>query len=237
MDSYAEEERLSWNMPLFGAIMIMPNYKFVEVIMPLSISESPYYGAGSITREQFLFYEMRTTARLLNESMSDEEVQKKIVEENLFQYPTEKTIKRIAGACIQRLHAMNDPDLVDAIATQDLDTSKQVCLYAMMKQYRLFWDFMITVIGAKYRQQDYSFSRRDVNVFFLQLQEQDDLVASWSESTVKRIQMVFMKILVENEYIEDNRATRLQPVLISPVLENAIRSNGEELALPAFNCF
>ena len=64
--------------------------------MPLSISESPYYGAGSITREQFLFYEMRTTARLMNEGMSDEEVQKKIVEENLFQYPTEKTIKRIA---------------------------------------------------------------------------------------------------------------------------------------------
>ena len=27
MDSYAEAERLSWNMPLFGAIMIMPNYK------------------------------------------------------------------------------------------------------------------------------------------------------------------------------------------------------------------
>jgi hypothetical protein len=27
MDSYAEAERLSWNMLLFGAIMIMPNYK------------------------------------------------------------------------------------------------------------------------------------------------------------------------------------------------------------------
>ena len=189
--------------------------------MPISISESPYYGAGSITREQFLFYEMRTSARLMNEGLTDEEILKRIVEENLFQYPTEKTIKQTAGACIRRLHAMNDSDLVNAIATQDLDTSKQVCLYAMMKQYRLIWDFMITVIGAKYRQQDYSFSRRDVNVFFLQIQEQDDLVASWSDSTVKRIQMVLMKILVENEYI----------------LENAIRSNGEELALAAFNCF
>ena len=105
--------------------------------MPLLISESPYYGAGSITREQFLFYEMRTTARLMREGLSDEEILKRIVEENLFQYPTEKTIKQTAGACIRRLHALNDPDLVDAIATLDLDTSKQVCLYAMMKQYRL----------------------------------------------------------------------------------------------------
>ena len=182
-------------------------FDFLGENMPISMSESPYYGAGSITREQFLFYEMRTSARLMNEGLTDEEILKRIVEENLFQYPTEKTIKQTAGACIRRLHAMNDPDLVDAIATQDLDTSKQVCLYAMMKQYRLIWDFMITVIGAKYRQQDYSFSRRDVNVFFLQLQEQDDLVASWSESTIKRIQMVLMKILVENEFIKSNRAT------------------------------
>lgn len=215
----------------------MPNYEFVEVIMPLSISESPYYGAGSITREQFLFYEMRTTARLMREGLSDEEILKRIVEENLFQYPTEKTIKQTAGACIRRLHALNDPDLVDAIATLDLDTSKQVCLYAMMKQYRLIWDFMITVIGSKYRQQDYSFSRRDINVFFLQLQEQDDLVASWSEGTIKKIGSVLMRVLIDNEYIESGRSNKLQPVLLSHVLENAIRNNGEEMALAAFNCF
>ena len=205
--------------------------------MSISISESPYYGAGSITREQFLFFEMRTTARLMNEGLSDDEVLEKIDKENLFQYPTEKTIKRIAGACIQRLHAINDPDLVWAIATQDLDTSKQVCLYAMMKQYRLIWDFMITVIGAKYRQQDYSFSRRDINVFFLQLQEQDDLVASWSEATVKKIGSVLMRVLIENEYIESGRSNKLKPVLLSHILENEIRNNGEELALAAFNCF
>ena len=46
--------------------------------MSISISESPYYGAGSITREQFLFYETRTTARLMNEGLSDEEILKRI---------------------------------------------------------------------------------------------------------------------------------------------------------------
>ena len=46
--------------------------------MSSTISESPYYGAGSITREQFLFYETRTTARLMNEGLSDEEILKRI---------------------------------------------------------------------------------------------------------------------------------------------------------------
>ena len=204
--------------------------------MSSTISESPYYGAGSITREQFLFYETRTTARLMNEGLSDEEILKRIIDENLFQYPTEKTIGQTARACIRRLHALSDPDLVGAIATQDLDTSKQICLYAMMKQYRLVWDFMITVIGAKYRQQDYTFSRRDINVFFMQLQEQDDWVATWTDATIGKLKQVIKKILVENQYLDHADADHINPVLISFDLENAIRAAGKEVALPAFNC-
>lgn len=199
--------------------------------------DSPYKGSGQLTRQQFLFFEMRSTAKLMDSGLNDEEVLDQIIRENLYQYPTEKTIRQIALGCIARLHALDDRTLISAIANQDIDTAKQLCLYAMMKQYRLVWDFMITVIGAKYRQQDFSFSRRDINEFFLQLQEQDDLVASWSEGTVKKIGSVLMRILIENEYIENNRSTKLNPVLLSRVLENAIRSCGEDVALSAFNCF
>ena len=201
-----------------------------------TIQESPYKGSGQLTRQQFLFYEMRTTAKLMDSGLSDEEVLSCIQDENLYQYPTEKTIKQIAKGCIQRLHCLEDSSLVSAIANLESETARQICLYAMMKQYRLIWDFMITVIGQKYRQQDFHFSRRDINTFFLQLQEQDDTVASWSENTVKRIIMIISKILVENGYIENGKSTVLQPVLISRILESAIRESGNEIALQAFNC-
>ena len=198
--------------------------------------ESPYKGSGSLTREQFYFYEMRTTARLMSEGLGDTEIIDKIVSENLFQYPTERTIKRAAAACVNRLHALGDDSLISAIAEQDSFTAKQICLYAVMRQYRIFWDFMITVIGSKYRQQDFTFNRREINVFFMQLQEQDDIVAGWSEETVNRIIGVLIKILVENEYIDSGKATTLNPVLITSTLENAIREAGQEIVLPAFNC-
>ena len=51
---------------------------------------------ASLTREPFLFYEMRSTAQLMNEGLSDEMIVKEIIEQNLFQYPTEKTIARMA---------------------------------------------------------------------------------------------------------------------------------------------
>ena len=192
---------------------------------------------GSITREQFLFFEMRTTARLLNEGYSETEAVQKIVAENLFQYPTEREIRKMARVCVARLRSMQDDSLIAAIASQPSEDAKQICLYAMMKHNRLVWDFMITVIGDKYRSRDTSFGRIDVNTFFMRLQEQDDWVASWSEQTVKKIKSVLVGILVQNEYLDSNRATKLNPVLITRELENAIRTNNDDTALAAFNCF
>ncbi len=198
---------------------------------------SPYNGSGSLTREQFLFYEMRITAKLLSEGLREDEVINQIVEENLFQYPTEKTIKSIAKGCIKRLLSMDDTELISAIANQPMDVSKQICLYAMMKHSRLVWDFMLTVIAEKYRTQDFSFGKQDLNVFFMRLQEQDDAVASWSSATIQKIKSVLRKVLVENEYLDNARAEKLNPVLLCSILENAIRSNNDEIVLPAFNCF
>lgn len=201
------------------------------------INSSPYKGSAQITREQFLFYEMRTTAKLICEGLEDNEIIDRIVEDNLFQYPTEKSIRRMAKACIVRWKGICDIDLVEAVASQSSETAKQICLYAMMKQYRLVWDFMITVIGEKYRMQNFSFSQMDVNVFFMQLQEQDDYVAGWSESTMKKIRQILIRVLAENEYLDDIKADHINPVWLNPVLENAIRSNNDDRALAAFNCF
>lgn len=205
--------------------------------MPRNQIESPYKGSGQITREQFLFFEMRTTARLMVEGLEDKEIIDRIVDENLFQNPTERMLKNLATVCIKRLHGLGDDSLVEAIAKQPVDIAKQICMYAMMKQYRLVWDFMITVIGEKFRVQNLSFSKMDVNVFFMQLQEQDDYVAGWSESTVAKIRQVLIKVLVENEYLDSTKADHINPVLLCTLLENAIRSNGDDRALAAFNCF
>lgn len=199
-------------------------------------TREPLEYKASITREQFMFYEMRTTAKLLMEGLSDKEIISRIVAENLFQYPTERQIRSQTLACLKRLHGLNDDSLVEAIATQPSDTAKQVCLYAMMKYNRLVWDFMVTVIGEKYRNRDMSFSRRDLNVYFIRLQEQIDTVAAWSDSTVARAKLVLLRVLVENEYLDSKDADHLNPVWLDKQLENAIRASHNEAVLPAFNC-
>lgn len=201
-------------------------------------TQSTYKGSGSLTREQFLFNETRIVARLMvDEGLSDDDIVEKISEENLFQFPTERMIKNIANVCIRRLRSLDDISLINVIAHRSVEDAKQACLYAMMKQYRLVWEFMITVIGKKYEQQDFSYGKMDLNIFFSRLQEQNDEIAGWSDSTLVKIKQVLNRILIENEYIDNTGSKKLNPVLISPDVENGIRANNDEVALPAFNCF
>lgn len=195
---------------------------------------SPYN--ASITREQFLFYEMRTTAKLKMEGLNDSEIIKRILEDNLFQYPTEKSVRVIVQCCLRRLGYLNE-SLVGAIANESSVTAKQVSLYAMMKQYRLVWDFMVGVIGEKYRTKNTSYGKIDINTFFICLQEQDEWVSTWTDSTIIKVKQVLNKLLVENEYIDSFNSDHLNTVFISLLLENEIRLCGDEAALPAFNCF
>ena len=191
---------------------------------------------SSITREQFMFYEMRATAKLFMEGLTDEEIISRVISENLFQYPTEKQTRSQALACIKRLRCLDDDVLVEAIATKSSETAKQICLYAMMKYNRLVWDFMVTVIGEKYRTNSLGFGKIDLNVYFIRLQEQIDTVAAWKESTVERAKFVLLRLLVENEYLDSTKSDHLNPVWLNSILENAIRDHGDDAALPAFNC-
>ena len=108
---------------------------------------------------------MRTTAKLIDAGFTEQEIIDKIITENLFQYPTERSLKLIANGCIKRLNSMQDIDLIKAIANEPVAVSKQVCLYAMMKQSRLVWDFMLTIIAEKYRVQDFNFGKQFECIF------------------------------------------------------------------------
>lgn len=173
-------------------------------------SSFPYL--ASMTREPFLFYEMRATARLYMEGLSDEEIVDRVIKENPYQYPTERSLKMVSKCCVKRLHALGDDNLVQALATQPVEVAKQICLYALMRQNRLVWEFMITVIGSKYSAGDRNFSKMDLSVFFMQLQEQNDVVATWSDSTVQKLKQILCKTLVECEYLDSIKSETLNPV-------------------------
>lgn len=190
---------------------------------------------GSLTAEQFLYYEIRIASKFYLEGKTIDEAVEIIKRDNLFQYPTERQVSRLARACYKRLDALDNKRLVEEISVAPNEIAKQINLYAMMRYNRLVWEFMIQVIGEKYRNQDFAFSRKDLNAFFTRLQAQDDGVASWSEATINKIKSVLVRVLIETEYLDGVKDTTLNPVLLCEELEQGIKENGDYDALAAFN--
>ena len=192
---------------------------------------------GGLTAEQFLFYEIRIVSKLYLEGKSIDEIIEYIKSDNLFQYPTERKISKLARACYKRIVALDNPKLVYELANAPVEVAKQINLYAMMCYNRLVREFMIDLIGDKYRQQDFSYTKKDINVFFSRLREQNDDIAAWSEQTLRKLKQVLTKCLIETEMLDSYSASELNPIFISAELESGIRENNDLMALSAFNCF
>lgn len=190
---------------------------------------------GALTREQFMFREMRITARLYSEGSSEKEIAAKIVQENLFQYPTERETRGKCRVALRRLgHISGSAFLLDALAQGTVADARKVALVAMMCDSRLTAEFMVDVVGGKLGSLDRSLTQKDVNLFFAQLAERDEKVAGWSDATVKRIKSVLMNVLRENGYLEGKGSETLQPVLVSDEFEAALKAMGLSSFLPAF---
>ena len=192
---------------------------------------------GTLTAEQFLFYEMKIVSKQYLENKSVEDIIEYVKRDNLFQYPTERMINRLTRACYKRLAALGNNKLVYEVANAPVEVAKQINLYAMMRYNRLIREFMEGIVGEKYRQQDFSYTKKDINMFFSRLQEQNDDVAAWSNQTIMKLKQVLTKCLIETEMLDSVKDTTLNPIFISAELETGIRENNDLTALAAFNCF
>ena len=92
---------------------------------------------GSLTAEQFLFYEIRIAAKYYVSGLKIDEAIERIKKDNLFQYPTERQVSRLARACYKRLDALGNEQLVHELASAPNDIAKQINLYAVMRYNRL----------------------------------------------------------------------------------------------------
>lgn len=139
--------------------------------------------------------------------------------------------------CFKRIDALESGTLTEILANGSAEIAKQVNLYAMMRYNHLVWDFMVTVVGEKYRTQDFELSTGDVTMFLVRLQEQNDIAATWSDLTIAKLRQVLRKCLIECGYIDNARSVRLNPVYPYDELVEGIKMNNDFDALAAFNYF
>ena len=92
------------------------------------MNSSLYHGA--LTREQFLFYEIRIVAKLILKGHNRKDILDIIKDENLFQFPTEKMISSITGTCFRRIDALDSETLIYRLILRVLNSRRVLILPA-----------------------------------------------------------------------------------------------------------
>ena len=188
---------------------------------------------GVLTREQFLLPEMRIVAALRLDGVSDDDIIARVKHDNLFQYPTERMLANRASVCLRRFDAVALDEAQCTARGIDKDQAAQANLFAMMCRYTMVRELIQVEIGERMASFDYTFTDVDLNAFVTRFQVEHAEAAKWSDATLERIKGTLRQILRSAGFKASQRTDALQPLLLDPDVEQAIRDLGDMDALAA----
>ena len=184
------------------------------------------YNAGLMS-QSFWFVEFKKIVVLYKNGADYDEIKRQCIEENLFGAINPTREKRMCGYLLTRLRSMDDR-LIDLFANADVSTQKLINLITIMNTNRLFFEFVYEVYRNKLIVGDTSIDLKDGNIFFAQKETQNDDLASWKESTKKKLRSLFLNMLTEADLVrwaDDKKQKRtVNRVFITMELENYLKA-------------
>lgn len=174
---------------------------------------------STIKSRPYLYKETKKASSLINRGLSVEEIKEKSLEDNIFQLESEARKKEVASIITARLKNL-DEHIIYSIENSNVETSKILVLYAILKTDRLFYEFINEVYKEKILLKDLFIRDKDFGMFFQNKREQSEKVASWSEYTFKKLKQVYIRILFESGLIVNQKGDREIRV---PIIENEVK--------------
>lgn len=183
------------------------------------------YNAG-LMAQSFWFVEFKKIVELYHNGEDFDEIKRQCIEENLFGAINPIRERRMCGYLLTRLRSM-DKSLVGIFIRADIATQKLINMITIMNTNRLFFEFVYEVYRNKLIVGESSIDLKDGNIFFAQKESQNEVLASWSESTKKKLRSLFLNILTEADlvrWIDDKKQKRcVNRVFINLELENYLK--------------
>ena len=163
------------------------------------------YSAGIVSKLLW-FVETRETAKLLQEN-SYSEVEKLVIEDNLYQQNKLDRIRREFNCIKNRLQALPE-ELVKELIKTDISTAKIIVFISAMATDLLLFEFVYEVYRDKLRMADYKLEDIDFNVFFTNKLKQSEKVSGWSDSAIAKIKQTYGRYLFEAGLIEGTKKNK-----------------------------
>ena len=162
--------------------------------------------SAKLTAEPFLYNETKIIAQYLLDGISPEELKRKNIEENLIKYKSPKSIVRVNSPIFRRLNVM-DSEMLDEFVHTDIETSKYILLYTIMKTDRLVRDFIVEVYKDKLLMRKDYIEKFDIDNWYEEKCILSKTLRERTESTAAKLKQVIMKILQDSGLVikENNK--------------------------------
>lgn len=176
------------------------------------------YSASSV-KYLLWFMETKETTRLLKDH-SPEKVRELVLEQNIYQQKDRRRIINQYGCISRRVDAMPEK-LRELLIRADVSTAKLIVLISAMASDRLLFELVYEVYRVRIRLGENEWTDSALNIFFNSKAEQNDLIAGWTEATVKKLKGTYTKYLLEAGMLrkEKGRAKKI----VRPFIDQELR--------------
>ena len=179
-----------------------------------------------LTGASFMLFEFKQVVQLKEEGLSDAEIRKKVITENLFQYEKTSSLQRGLPSILRRVNVLDDV-LRKLVIRESFEIGRIINLYAIMKTDRLFFEFMNEVISEKLQKNDYGIEKKDLNLYFTVKAEQNKNIASWTEATIHKLKLVYFKILLDTGMLKDKKSGELNRLMMDERVKSHLTQIGD----------
>lgn len=185
------------------------------------------YSAG-LTAEPFLYIETKIIVNYLLDGFEINELKKKNIDENLIKYKSQSSLKRVNSPIFRRLSVLSKYELKQFV-NADLETSKYILLYAIMKTDRLVFEFINEIYKEKLILRKEYIDKVEFDSFLEDKKIYSELLAKMSESTTGKLRQVVFKILLDSGLVqkEKDRFKIIRPLLKQSFID-MIESKGDK---------
>lgn len=190
------------------------------------------YSAGNVSNLLW-FVEMRETAKLLR-NYDIKDVQRMVIEDNLYQQKAENRARRQFNCIKKRLDAIPET-LIELMINSDINTSKLIAVIAAMATDILFFELMYEVYRNKLNMDEDMLKDADLNMFFNRKIEQSDVVANWTDAAIKKLKQTYCKYMQSAGLLQNpvKNERKINKPYVDVELRNILLANGMEKYLYA----
>lgn len=165
------------------------------------------YSAG-LASTSFWFMESKKIAELILEGYSKKEIMEMALKENIFQVERETRIKQIVNGVYRRLNSFSE-DILECFINVDVNSARVFVLISILKNDKLFFEFMHEVFREHILLGDLTLKTRDFDLFFDNKSYQSEIIDSWTDDTVARLKRGYRNMLSEAGVLDTSKKEKV----------------------------